>query len=233
MHDIDRTLGEAEGEMYEAGEFEFEAESGSVFNEATELELTAELLGVSNEAELEQFLGDLIKKAGHAIGQFARSPVGNALGGILKGAAKAALPVVGGALGTLVGGPAGGALGSTLAQKAGDIFGLELEGLSGEDREFETARAFTKFAGEAAKNAAFAPPNADPQAAAKAAAVAAAKKFAPGLLASAQSPRAYGAAMANGIRAGAIPEGAAAMGVGGRRSGRWYRRGNRIVLLGV
>jgi hypothetical protein len=230
MHDIDRTLGEAEGEMYGSGEFEFEAESGSVFNEATELELTAELLGVSNEAELEQFLGDLIKKAGSAIGQFVRSPVGNALGGILKGAAKAALPVVGGALGTLVGGPAGGALGSTLASKAGDIFGLELEGLSGEDREFESARAFTKFSGEAAKNAALAPPNADPQAAAKAAAVAAAKKFAPGLLA--RTAAQNGVAKANGIHPGAI-EAAADMGVGGRRSGRWYRRGNRIVLLGV
>ena len=105
---------------------------------------------------MEQFLGDLIKKAGSAIGKFVRSPVGNALGGILKGAAKAALPVVGGALGTLVGGPAGGALGSTLASKAGQIFGLELEGLSGEDREFEVARRFTQFAGEAAKNAALA-----------------------------------------------------------------------------
>jgi hypothetical protein len=233
MHDIDRTLGEFEGEMYETGEFEFEAESGSVFDEATELELTAELLEVSNEAELEQFLGDLIKKAGSAIGKFARSPVGNALGGILKGAAKAALPVVGGALGTLVGGPAGGALGGTLAQKAGDIFGLELEGLSGEDREFESARAFTKFGGEAAKNAALAPPNADPQAAAKAAAVAAAKKFAPGLLAptAPQNHHPIGVAMANGTHAGDFS--AAATGVGGRRSGRWYRRGNRIVLLGV
>jgi hypothetical protein len=228
MHDLDRTLGEAEaeGEMFETGEFEFEAEGGSVFNEATELELTAELLGISNEAELEQFLGDLIKKAGSAIGKFVRSPVGNALGGILKGAAKAALPVVGGALGTLVGGPAGGALGSTLASKAGQIFGLELEGLSGEDREFEVARRFTQFAGEAAKNAALAPANADPQAVAKAAAVAAAKKFAPGLLArpAVQNPPADGIAM---------PNGTAAIGVGGRRSGRWYRRGNRIVLLGV
>jgi hypothetical protein len=227
MHDIDRTLGEAEaeGEMFETGEFEFEAESGSPFNEATELELTAELLGVSNEAELEQFLGDLIKKAGSAIGKFVRSPVGNALGGILKGAAKAALPVVGGALGTLVGGPAGGAVGSTLASKAGQIFGLELEGLSGEDREFECARRFTQFAGEAAKNAALASPNADPQAAAKAAVVAAAKKLAPGLLARpVVQSHADGVAMSNGISAG---------GVGGRRSGRWYRRGSKIVLLGI
>jgi len=227
MHDIDRTLGEAEaeGEMFETGEFEFEAEHGSTFDETTELELTAELLGVSNEAELEQFLGDLIKKAGSAIGKFVRSPVGNALGGILKGAAKAALPVVGGALGTLVGGPAGGALGSTLASKAGQVFGLELEGLSGEDREFECARRFTQFAGEAAKNAALAPPTADPQAAAKAAVVAAAKKFAPGLLARpAVNNHADGVAMTNG---------ASAAGVGGRRSGRWYRRGSRIVLLGI
>jgi hypothetical protein len=228
MHDIDRTLGEAEaeGEMFETGEFEFEAESGSPLDEATELELTADLLGVTNDAELEQFLGNLIKKVGGAIGKVVRSPVGKALGGILKGAAKAALPVVGGALGTMVGGPAGGALGSTLASKAGQMFGLELEGLSGEDQEFEYARRFTQFAGEAAKNAALASPTADPQVAAKAAVVAAAKKFAPGLLARSAMPTHHpdGIAMTNGISAAAV---------GGRRSGRWYRRGSKIVLLGI
>ena len=41
------------------------------------MELAAELLGVASEAELDRFLGDLIKKAGRAVGQFVKSPVGN------------------------------------------------------------------------------------------------------------------------------------------------------------
>ena len=89
-------------ETYEAGEFEWSGEAewgGEVFSEAETMELAGELLEVTNEAELDRFLGDLIKKAGKAVGSFVRSPVGNAIGGWLKGAAKQLLPVAGGALG--------------------------------------------------------------------------------------------------------------------------------------
>ena len=91
----------------EALEFEqgFRVGGTGVFNEAQEMELAAELLGVANDHELEQFLGDFIKKAGKAIGGIVKSPIGQAIGGVLKSAAKAALPIAGGALGTLVGGP--------------------------------------------------------------------------------------------------------------------------------
>ena len=218
MHDIDRTLTEFEPEMeeyFETDQSEFEeyeyGDSEGVFDEATEMDMASELLAVSDEAELDQFLGGLIKKAGRAIGKFVKTPTGQALKGILKGAAKKYLPTVAGALGTAFGGPVGAALGSQLTSLAGRAFGLELEGLSPEDQEFETAKQYVRWAGEAAKNAALTSPAADPVTAAKSAAVTAAQQHAPGLLRSTPPPP--------------------MMGMGGRpRSGRWYRRGNRIVI---
>jgi hypothetical protein len=160
MHDIDRTQMEYNPEMeaYEqeqseygetewGGEAEWEAETG-VFNEAEEMELAAELLGVSSEEELDQFLGDLIKRAGRIAGQFVRSPVGQQIGGLLKGAAKKALPNVASAIGGYFGGPSGAQKAGQLASAASQIFGLELEGLSPEDQEFEAAKSFVQFAGE-------------------------------------------------------------------------------------
>lgn len=220
MHNIDRTLMEYTPEMetFEAEQFEYqpemtgEATAGEVFGETELMELAAGLLEVQNEQELDRFLGDLVSRAGRAVGQFVSSPTGQALGGILKGAAKQALPIAGAALGGYFGGPTGAKIGGQLASSAGRMFGLELEGLSGEDREFEVAKGFVRFAGEAVKNATASPGSADPRAAATAAAIAAAKQHAPGLL----SP----AAGATGLAAHG-------------RSGRWIRRGNRIVLFGA
>jgi hypothetical protein len=131
-----------------------------------------------------------------------------ALGKVIKRVAKKALPIAGGALGTFIGGPAGGAIGSKLAGAAGKIFGLELEGLSPEDQEFEVARRVVRLAGTAAKKAAGALPTANPAAVAKAA-----KAHAPGLVKPARPMmRPF---------------------MGGGRSGRWIRRGRRIVLMGV
>src|SRR4029077_13938322 len=77
--------------------------------------------------------------------------------------------------------PGGGAAGARLAQQAGSLLGLELEGLSPQDQEFEAARQFVRFASAATKHAAAAPRNVAPQTAARAAAVAAAQHHAPGL----------------------------------------------------
>lgn len=210
MHNIDRTQLESGYEAFESDfEFGFETDTESPFNEADEMELAADLLGVTTEAELDQFLGGLIKKAAGAVGRFIKSPTGKALGGILKGAAKQALPILGKAAGGFLGGPAGAALGGQLAGMASKTFGLELEGLSQEDQEFEVARQFVKFAGSAAKNAALASPATPPATAATTAATAAAQRFAPGLV------------------------GGAAAAIGGGRSGRWIRRGRKIILYGV
>jgi hypothetical protein len=228
MHNIDRTLMEMDPEAEYGPEFEsdyeyeeFEApDMEAVFDEADEMQLAAELLAVSDEAELEQFLGSLFKKVGGLVGKYVKLPTGKALIGYLKGAAKKYLPTVAGAIGTAIGGPAGGAIGDLVTSQASRAFGLELEGLSPEDQEFETAKHYVRWAGEAAKNAALAPPTADPMTAAKSAAVTAAQQHAPGLLQSAPpSP---------------------AMGMGGKvrgrraRSGRWFRlKGDVIVLRGV
>ncbi|NBD09387.1 MULTISPECIES: hypothetical protein [Corallococcus] len=209
MHDVDRTYQELEGESFE---FEFNAESewGEVFNENELNELASELLEVSNEQELDQFLGNIIKKVGSAVGKVVKSPLGKQLGGMLKGLARQALPMVGSALGNLVVPGVGGAVGGKLASMAGQAFGLELEGLSQEDREFEVARQIVRLASDASKTALNSPDNASPQQVAGAAVHQAIQKFAPGF--AAQMPHAAGT---------------------GGRSGRWVRKGNKIILYGV
>jgi hypothetical protein len=193
----------------ESLEWPGEAEAGAL-SESDEMELAAELLEVRDEQELDRFLGKLIGRAARGIRRAVRSPVFKAVGGVLKGVAKSALPLAGGALGTFVGGPLGAQLGSSLASMAGSALGLELEGLSQEDREFEAARRFVRFAGNAVRTAATSR-NPDPVASARAAATAAAQRFAPGLL-----------GVAAGRRGPAVQRG---------RSGRWLRQGRNIVIV--
>lgn len=230
-------------ELDESEDFEFGAEEAESFeaaeelDETEEMELASQLLEITDEAELDQFIGRLLKRAGRAVGQFARSDAGRALGGILKGAARKALPALGSAIGGYVGGPAGSRFGSQLAANAGGLFGLELEGLSEEDQEFEVARRLVRFSDAAAKNLASAPPSASPQQAAKAAAIAAAMRHAPGLIRAA-GPSAAGLSTASTSK-GCPNCGKAGNGRGGQgcakcgkaRSGRWIRRGPHIIIL--
>ncbi len=184
-----------------------------VFNESDEVELAAEFLEITNEQEMDQFIGDLIRKAGSALGKVVRSPIGQAVGSVLKTVAGKALPVAGGALGGVIGGPLGATIGSGLANMAGQALGLELEGLSPEDREFEATKQFVRFAGETIKNAIEAPPGADPAATAQAAAKQAARIHAPGLF-----------------------DGAAVNGSGHdkkKRTGRWIRHHGQIIVIGI
>ena len=112
MHDIDRALFEQQewsGETgYEAGSQETGYETGSqetgyetefetyeMFGESAdsrETALAAELLEISNEAELDRFLGSFLSKAVSAVKNFASSDIGKAVGGVIKGVAKQALP---------------------------------------------------------------------------------------------------------------------------------------------
>ena len=245
MHDIDTTRLEAEAESqihdFEPGEFQFHdtGEIESPLSEVEEVELATDLLTVSSEAELEQFLGNLLKKAwkgvrkvGSAIGKIA-----GPLGGALKGIAKKALPFVGGALGSFVPIPGvGTAVGSALGSAASKLLEAELEGLNPEDREFEMARRFVRFASTAAKRAASMQPGTDIRA-----------TIISALKAALQQQRAQLAgggvsAGRNGERGfeevGGVDEPAdtpyAAPATSGRaRSGRWIRRGGKILLLGV
>ena len=119
------------------------------------------------------------------------------------------------AIGGHIGGESGANLGAQAASAAGRMFGLELEGLSEEDQEFEVAKSFVKFAGDAVKKAAAAPSRANPKAVAKAAVKAAARQRAPGLLSSAAAT------------------GKSCPTCGRKSSGRWIRRNNQIVLIGA
>src|SRR5262245_32098856 len=196
-----------EWEAFEGEESEWSGEASyEVFGETEELDLAAELLAVRDEQELDQFLRNLIRKVDRTAGSVVRSPLGPALGRVLKCAIKTALPRPGDALGTLAGGPLGAAIGRGLASIAGRALGVELEGLSREDQEFEAARRFVRFASEAVKHAASTASVDDPIAAAWAAATAAAQRYAPGLLRWGSPTHAR---------------------VGPSRNGRWVRRGSQ------
>ena len=197
-----------ENEQFEQFEqFEWSGETGEVLNESELLELAAELLEVRDEQELDRFIGDLIKKVGGTLRRVVHTPLVRSIGGAVKGAAGRLLPLAGGALGTFVGGPLGARIGSGLASMAGRALGLELEGLSQEDRELESAKHFVRFASDAVKNAVTAPPG-DPVATAQAAVTQAAQRHAPGLLRNQSgTPGTHG------------------------HGGRWVRRGRNIIVI--
>jgi hypothetical protein len=225
MHDIDRAMFELAGETggtgyetYESYEVqeaaheaasEFESFEAGHEAEALEMELAGRLLEVSNEAQLEQFLGSLVRSAASAARGFAGSATGRALGTVLKNAARRVLPQIGGVVGSALGGASGGQLGTAAGKWLGGRF--ELEALSQEDREFELARAFVRTVNDATR-VAMRSPQLPPRQVATTAVITAAGRHLPGL----------------------VPVLAGSAGVGGRRpSGRWARHGNRIVLYGA
>jgi hypothetical protein len=245
-HDIDHTLNELEmegeweapfaddfeaeaGELeWEAGEFEtleFEDDyedntaqaADSPLSDEEEMEFAMELLDITSDADLDQFLGRVVRRAARGARnvarrgrRFLRSPAGRRLTGIARGVARRALPAAGRALGTAIGGPVGGAIGGRAASAAGRALGLELEGLSPEDQEFEVARRVVRFTAGATNAAVADEARGTPAVQAlRRGVVAAARQHAPGLL---QGGRQSG---------------------GRASSGRWIRRGNRIILSGV
>lgn len=225
MHDTDRIATEY-GQAYEGGDYEsdfaFEGEydggAGEVFDELDEIDLASQFLEINDEAELDQFIGDLFRKAARVAGAALKSPVGQALGGMLKGAVKKHAPGLGSLLGARIAGPAGARLGGRVASGLVSALGLEVEE-AGEDQEFAAARRFVRTAGAAAAKAAKAA-GVDPREAARRALIEAARKFLPGLLGEVGGAAPSGAGATSGFSRGA-------------QSGRWVRRGNRIVLMGI
>ena len=175
-------------------ELEFLPPSPDAAHTAHQNELTAaaELLEVSSEAELNSFLSALLGK-GAALGRTALStPQGRALQHALarglQQAAHIALPLPRRG----IAGPVMDALSRSSdeeMQRCARIFGLELEGLSAEDQEFELAQRFVRYATTTAREAArlLARAPSLPMSAVHDAAVAAlaqgARRSAPGLLA--------------------------------------------------
>jgi len=128
-------------------------------------ELAAELLDVVNASELQAFLGRLVAETAGRIGT--RSS--DELLGALQQIAERTVPTLTTALGSAP--PA-----SVAARRASRVFGVELEGVSAEDRDYEIARQFVRFARAAAAGSAAAPVGR--------AVAEAGREFAPGLLGS-------------------------------------------------
>jgi hypothetical protein len=136
------------------------------------IEVAAELLDVTNEAELDAFLGRLVAETSQRAG--GRLPAGarRALVATLKRTAERTLPTL-----TVVLGDATEPAGPSAAETAARVYGVEAEGMSAEDRDYEIAHRFIRFAQTATARAAAA------RAPDAAAAVAtAARELAPGLL---------------------------------------------------
>ncbi len=191
-------------------------EEGELFADVDEMELATGLLDVRGESELDRFLARLIAKAGQAGGQAMDAQTARALAAMLRGAAKRALPVIGQLPGNYLGGPAGADRSGRPADEAGHYFGLELEGLSAEDQEFEVARSFVRFAGDAAQHTAAAAQRAgSTQGAARTGVLQAARHHAPGLLRSLVRPRVT-------LREARLAPPAA---------GRWVRRGRHLIIV--
>jgi hypothetical protein len=164
------------------------------------VELAAELLDVISEPELERFLSRLVAETALDAGGHVSRDTGRALVTVLRRTAERTLPTLTTALGDV--GPTAAA-GPSAAETAARVYGVEPEGMSAEDRDYEIARQFLRFAQAATVRAARAAAAPAPAAAVIDAAVAAAgREFAPGLL-----PPARGA-----------PK--------GRRTGPWVRKGS-------
>jgi hypothetical protein len=138
----------------------------------------AQLLDVTNEAELESFLGRLVDSAGRRAGVRVPAATRRALVAVLRRTAERTLST----LTTALGDPLGPAeVGPAAAETAARVYGLELEGMSAEDRDYEIARQFLRFARAVAARGARAPGSA-PAAAVGAAVAGASRELAPGLL---------------------------------------------------
>jgi uncharacterized protein (DUF697 family) len=158
-------------------------QGGPALNPAHEAELASRLLEVSSEAELEYFLGDVVNVVGRAargIRDFAVSPAGQAVVQAVKPLAKAALPWVGGAIGSAIAPGIGTAAGRALGTAASSLFEMELGEMSGEQAEYELARRVVQLTSSAARTAALAPPVAPPQEQGQLAVWRASRRFAPG-----------------------------------------------------
>lgn len=209
MHDFDSTANEIIDQI--TGETGWGRESSESELADNDSELAADLLGVSTEGELDQFLGSFLKKAARAGSSFLRTPTGQLLKSGLKSLAKKVLPMAGAAVGNWIAPGIGGAIGDKVATAAGSALGLELGGMGQDEIQEELAKGLLRTARQSAEQALNeVQAGADPQTAVTNALSSAVKRNLPGLA-----------------------SGSGDVGAVGRRSGRWIRRGNRIVLYNV
>ncbi|UUZ68993.1 hypothetical protein LP416_04110 [Polaromonas sp. P2-4] len=170
-------------------------------------EQAAKLLDVVGEPGFAALLDRLVRRTALASGRALEDAVATELVGLLQSAARRALPALSAPL---------AADASAATTRANRFFGIELEGLSPEDKEFEAVRRFVQLTAEAARQAALAPARLPPVAAARLAAALAAKRYAPGWA----SPHAQAPAVM-----AARPSSSFA------RTGRWVRHGPGVIVL--
>jgi hypothetical protein len=207
-------------------------------SEEMEVELAMELLGVSNEEELEQFLGKMFRGIGRGLKKVG-SLVLKPLGGALKGLAKTALPFIGGALGSFIPIPGvGTALGTALGSVVSKALEMEFNELERDEAEFEMARRFVRMAATATQQALANGANGDPRLAVRDALINAARTYVPGLNAAElemEMEMAFGESEFHEMESGETERessyGGTYGGEGRPVSGRWMRRGRRIVLM--
>jgi hypothetical protein len=139
--------------------------SGAAQEVGSEMEYGATLLEAHVARELPRFLVKLVMDSGPAGRAALRGPTGRALLPALNWVARQAMPRDS----------------ADLKRKSAGIFGLELEGLSPEDKEFELARHLVRLL-RAVIDAVLAPGPGEPALRVRAALALAARRHAPGLL---------------------------------------------------
>jgi hypothetical protein len=138
-------------------------------------EAATELLEVAGRPALPSLLTRLLRRAAHTVAPTLDRAVEGELLRLLQRAARIALPTR-------------SIASRDTATQASRFFGIELEGLSPEDQEFESARRFIQLVEAAAQHAAAGSQRLPPAVAAWLAVSRAAKRFAPGWAAAQHAP---------------------------------------------
>ena len=144
------------------------------------IEQASRLLDATNQRQLDAFLRGLIAEVVRRSGGTLSAEGARAVLAVVKKAAAQTLPTLTAAFGADMKPTPG--RGKSPVATAARVYGLELEGLSAEDRDFEIARQLIRFAQATASRAANPPPALPANAAVSAAVESAAQQFAPGLL---------------------------------------------------
>jgi len=195
------------------------------------------LLNVQNDQELDQFLGDLVKSVGRglkAVGSFAAKHVMPVLGPALKTIAKTALPIAGGALGSLIPIPGvGTALGSALGGAVANALEMEVDGLEPDEADIQRARHFVRMARTAISDAALALGSGPPETVARNALIKAAAKQLPATIPAIKAalPAAGAALQAVGAPLHTLMP--TAPPTAANQYGTWRRQGTEIVVQGL
>lgn len=166
-----------------------ESETGrGILDESQEIELSAALLEVVNHEQLDCLLRRVVEEADVVIGALLAPSVKQALVDLLTHVLGQITSATNRRTVTITGASLGKRIGAALAALAGQVLGIELEGLSPEDREFEAGKQFIRFGAETARNAIEGASGTSPADLAHAAAVEAAQIFAPGLALARSAP---------------------------------------------